>query len=247
MTGWVSIQRNIQEHPFLKQEGIKRSRAEAWTWLIMNAAWADTQHRVGNQMRDVPRGSMFVTFKQMSEAWGWSKSAVSDFLKGLKSQNMISYESGTQKTFITLCNYNTFQPSQNANRTQTERKPDTKETNKQINNTTLHSGELDLISLEDDLREASKLHNSISPSLLVLSEPIRWLDAGCDLSMDIIPTLKAKTHSKVNSWAYFSNAVFEARDKRLAPSPDVVRPDFQNKKQQSGTDMLRAHANGEIL
>lgn len=62
-----------------------------------------------------------------------------------------------------------------------------------------------------------------TPGLLVLSEPIRWVAAGCDIDLDIIPALRsiAARGRTVKSWAYCSDAVFEARDRRLAPAPDV--------------------------
>lgn len=79
----------------------------------------------------------------------------------------------------------------------------------------------DLNGLENKLREAANLEHSISPALMQLSDPIRWIENGCDLDLDIIPTLRAKSRGRVSSWSYFSNPVFEARDKRLAPAPDV--------------------------
>ncbi len=88
-------------------------------------------------------------------------------------------------------------------------------------NTTLYSGAGELDQFEGRLRQAARLEQSPSPSLMELSAPLNWLRSGCDLEMDIFPTLKARTHDRVSSWSYFTNAVFEARDKRLQPSPDV--------------------------
>jgi len=61
------------------------------------------------------------------------------------------------------------------------------------------------------------------PGLLAFSEPIRWVVAGCDIDLDIIPALRsiAARGRTVRSWAYCSDAVFEARDRRLAPAPAV--------------------------
>lgn len=63
------------------------------------------------------------------------------------------------------------------------------------------------------------------PSLLTFSEPIRWVSAGCDIDADIIPALRsiAARGKTVKSWSYCSDAVFEARDRRLAPPPPVQR------------------------
>lgn len=62
-----------------------------------------------------------------------------------------------------------------------------------------------------------------SPGLLSISEPINWTVAGCDIDADILPTLRSMAaRGKVpRSWSYCTNAVFEARDRRLAPAPAV--------------------------
>lgn len=59
------------------------------------------------------------------------------------------------------------------------------------------------------------------PGLLTYSEPIQWVNAGCDVDADILPALRsiAARGRPVRSWAYCSNAVFEARDRRIAPAP----------------------------
>jgi uncharacterized protein YdaU (DUF1376 family) len=65
--------------------------------------------------------------------------------------------------------------------------------------------------------------------LLNLSTPRMWLDSGCDLERDVIPTLEAigkRDHGKrIRSWDYFTNAVAQAKAKRLAGMPSVtVKP-----------------------
>jgi len=62
-----------------------------------------------------------------------------------------------------------------------------------------------------------------TPGLLVISEPIRWVEAGCHIDLDIIPTLRSiRARGKpVRGWGYCSEAVFETRDRRLAPVPAV--------------------------
>lgn len=60
--------------------------------------------------------------------------------------------------------------------------------------------------------------------LEVLSEPIRWLEGGCDLDLDVIPVIKARASraapGSIKAWKYFSSGVFEARDRRTAPLAD---------------------------
>lgn len=69
--------------------------------------------------------------------------------------------------------------------------------------------------------------------LLTAGTPMMWLESGCDLERDVIPTLEAlgkKHHGKrIRSWDYFSNAIVEARDKRKAGLPP---PKFMKAEQR---------------
>ncbi len=65
-------------------------------------------------------------------------------------------------------------------------------------------------------------------SLLTYSEQARWLEAGCDIEMDIIPTIRARTAKappgSIRSWSYFTQAVADAKAKRTAPMPEGHAP-----------------------
>jgi hypothetical protein len=62
--------------------------------------------------------------------------------------------------------------------------------------------------------------NERGPLALSLPEIDRWLAAGCDLIADILPVIAAKTAASrpqpIRSWAYFTPAIIEARDRRVA-------------------------------
>ena len=62
--------------------------------------------------------------------------------------------------------------------------------------------------------------------LLQISEPLNWLNSGCKMQEDILPALRqiASRPKTVTNWNYCRQAVFEARDRRLAPSPQVTAP-----------------------
>lgn len=63
-----------------------------------------------------------------------------------------------------------------------------------------------------------------------LALPLNWRRHGCDETEDILPAVRRlgarAPPGAIQSWKYFSDAVFEARDVRLAPPPaiDVGRP-----------------------
>lgn len=62
--------------------------------------------------------------------------------------------------------------------------------------------------------------------LLNLSVPQMWLQQGCDLDLDVIPTLRAvgkKLHGtgRIRGWEYFTNMVAAAKTRREKGLPDV--------------------------
>ncbi|MCM5558504.1 hypothetical protein [Pleomorphomonas sp. JP5] len=63
-----------------------------------------------------------------------------------------------------------------------------------------------------------------APGLLVLSDPMNWIRNGCDLQADILPAIRARCSrarpSSIRSWNYFTEAVYQARDNRLKPTPE---------------------------
>lgn len=62
-----------------------------------------------------------------------------------------------------------------------------------------------------------------SPSLLMFSEQSRWLSGGCDIELDILPAIRARSAkappASIRSWSYFTQAVADARARRIAPMP----------------------------
>ena len=55
MSRWVRLQTSVFSHEIFPRETF--SQREAWIWLIANAAWKDTTHRVGNTVVEVPAGA----------------------------------------------------------------------------------------------------------------------------------------------------------------------------------------------
>jgi len=83
----------------------------------------------------------------------------------------------------------------------------------------------DIQGLSEKLYTAAGITDETkSAGLLVLSEPLRWLENGCDLEKDVLPTIRsiAARGAKIGSWAYCTKAVFQARDSRLSPAPEIV-------------------------
>lgn len=127
MSRWVRVQTSIFDHELFQAEPL--TEREAWLWLIANAAWKATRHRIGSDMHEVPAGSLFVTLRQLQAAWKWkSDYRVRSFLKLLEKEEMIVCKTNAGKTQVTICNYSHYQEAErteNANATQEKRTKDT--------------------------------------------------------------------------------------------------------------------------
>ena len=132
MSGWIRLSKSIFDHEEFAGEPL--SRREAWLWLIVNAAWKDTKHRVGNVMVEVPRGTLVVSLRRLASEWKWpSEKRVRGFLDALEREEMIGRKMDAGRTHLTICNYNKYQDApqeMDAARTQRGR---TKGTREQIN------------------------------------------------------------------------------------------------------------------
>jgi len=89
--------------------------------------------------------------------------------------------------------------------------------------------------LESELLEACNGAASLAacPGLISMAEPIKWIESGCDLDLDILPTVRARAHKmrpgSVKSWSYFTDAVADAKAAREAPMPEGRAPPGNSK------------------
>lgn len=112
MSGFITIERDLWNHPLFAPAPM--TEREAWVWMIAQAAWAETRHRVGNELVTVPRGSFMATLREMQSVFMWgSDKRVRTFLKTLEKEGMIGRTTlGTRnapKTQITIRNYDEYQ------------------------------------------------------------------------------------------------------------------------------------------
>jgi len=84
-------------------------------------------------------------------------------------------------------------------------------------------------ALEHQLRDAAAgAVSAISPGLADTSDVYRWIAAGCELGLDILPTIagRAARHRgpPIRSWKYFEGAVLDAYQRRRAVEAAVAQP-----------------------
>ncbi len=121
--GWITLHRGWRENALFKGEF---SRADAWVWLIENAAWKPVRVRIKGDGFELQRGELTFSVRFMAEAWGWSKSRVDRFITDLRDEGMIEtrskigtvcdHKAGQGQSIITICNYNKYQDINEGNR-----------------------------------------------------------------------------------------------------------------------------------
>lgn len=107
--GWIRIERKLFDHQFFDDEPM--SEREAWICMISRAAWENTQHRVGTQMLNVPRGAFYCTQRDMAQTFGWkSHHRVQGFWSRLTDAEMIEVRSAPRKKCLVIIrNYEMYQ------------------------------------------------------------------------------------------------------------------------------------------
>ncbi|HDC9537198.1 TPA: DnaD domain-containing protein [Staphylococcus aureus] len=134
MTGWISIDRSIQNH-WLFKEKRTFSKFEAWIYLLMEANHSKAKVPIGNQIVTVERGQRLTSILTLSDLFNWSRFKVKIFLDLLESDGMLEVKTTSKYTLITIVNYDFYQSEQGRNQHQNDIKPTSKQHQSNINPT----------------------------------------------------------------------------------------------------------------
>lgn len=130
--GWIKLHRKIQDH-WIWQEKRKFSKAEAWIDLLMMVNHEDKKVPLGNELILVKRGQRITSIRQLCDRWGWSNTKVTQFLKMMQTDGMLTVKSDTKKTVIAIENYDVYQSRKDEKTTENSHEDDTKQTQKHTN------------------------------------------------------------------------------------------------------------------
>ncbi|MEO4499747.1 DnaD domain-containing protein, partial [Staphylococcus aureus] len=134
MTGWISIDRSIQNH-WLFKEKRTFSKFEAWIYLLMEANHSKAKVPIGNQIVTVERGQRLTSILTLSDLFNWSRFKVKTFLDLLESDGMLEVKKTSKYALITIVNYDFYQSEQGRNQHQNDIKPTSKQHQSNINPT----------------------------------------------------------------------------------------------------------------
>ena len=149
MEGWISLHRKILENPILNRSR-KYSPFEAWIWLLLKANHKDNKFMLGTELVNVEKGSMVTSQKKLCRQFRWGNTKLRNFLKVLQKDKMLLLKTNIQSTHITICNYDTYQDKQTANKLQTNRK---QTANKLLTNTNNKDNKVNNVNNDNKLKD----------------------------------------------------------------------------------------------
>ena len=110
MAGWIKLHRDIQSHWIwnIREPFDKRS---AWVDLLLLANHRDFKTTRKNIVVARKRGEVNTSLGFLAERWMWDKRKVKRYLMALQSDGMVSLNSTTDGTTVTIENYDVWQSS----------------------------------------------------------------------------------------------------------------------------------------
>lgn len=115
MNGWISLHRQLVDHWLWTDKPF--SKGQAWIDLLMLAKHRDDKLISQGKLIDGKRGSVYRSVLFFANRWGWDRKKVKRFLDALECEGMITVNSTTHGTTISIINYSKFQDSGTANET----------------------------------------------------------------------------------------------------------------------------------
>jgi hypothetical protein len=115
--GFIKVYRKLFDHALWKEKR-EFSRAEAWIDLLATARYKEgtTKAIINDRHVEWGRGQLVAANRFLLSRWNWkSNSKVSSFLKMLVEQGMITYDLEQKIGRITICNYDSYNTSENTN------------------------------------------------------------------------------------------------------------------------------------
>lgn len=176
--GWIGLHRKISEHWIFPRKR-EFTEFEAWIYLLINASFAESKIKEGNVLHTIKRGDLLTSELKLSIAFKWNRNKVRRFLYLLENDAMITKNSNTKFTIITICNYDSYQDFKPAakQRTNNKRTTDDQQTN------TLKEGKEDKRSKEDKEASTQKKEETIVPASL--KYPVVTSPAGAEVIFSI--------------------------------------------------------------
>lgn len=122
--GWIKLHRCIRSNWIWNDKPF--SRGQAFLDLLLMVNHEDKKIIFNGSLTEVKRGSCITSIRKLGDRWGWSNKKIKMFLDQLQGDQMITYESNTKRTLVTIEKYDLYQSKE----TPKEQQSTTEETQK---------------------------------------------------------------------------------------------------------------------
>lgn len=106
--GYIKLHRQIQDC-WIWSDDDRYDKAHAWLDLLLLADHKDKKILYKGEVVSCQRGTVNRSVKWLANRWNWNWRTVKSFLKSLERDGMIEGEYTTNRTTITLVNYEKYQ------------------------------------------------------------------------------------------------------------------------------------------
>jgi DNA replication protein DnaD len=104
-SGWIAVYRSIREHWIWTDP----ERLKWWLDILLEVNHKPKQALLNNSLYTVKRGQSIKSMVTWAERWGISRNRVRSFFQMLEKANMITFQSDSRTTILTVKNYDTYQ------------------------------------------------------------------------------------------------------------------------------------------
>jgi len=106
--GWIKLHRKITEH-WLYQEKRTFSKFEAFQDLLLHTNHAPNKFIIKGELISLEAGQSARSQVTLAQTWNWSRKKVSNFLKLLEKDQMITLKTTKNTSILTIVNWQTYQ------------------------------------------------------------------------------------------------------------------------------------------
>lgn len=112
MSGWIKTYRSLADHWLAEQP----EKLGWWVLLLLKVSHEDKKILMGNQLVELKRGQINISFSSLAELWKTSRASAERFVELLEQEQMISREVRRKVSIITICNYESYQDKKRGKR-----------------------------------------------------------------------------------------------------------------------------------
>ena len=112
MSGWIKTYRSLADHWLAEQP----EKLGWWVLLLLKVSHEDKKILIGNNLVELKRGQINISFSLLAELWKTSKASAERFVELLEKEQMIIREVSHKVSIITICNYESYQDKKRGKR-----------------------------------------------------------------------------------------------------------------------------------